>query len=76
MSAGNRACLETLEDGRVLGISRNHVHPILFEEGQYRGPAGDESFLVCKRNGLLLLDSLNRWEKPRTANDALRGTTN
>jgi len=61
-STGNRAYLETLEDGRVLGISRNHVHPILFKERQHRGSAGDESFLVCKRNGLLLLDSLNRWQ--------------
>ena len=61
-NTGKAACLETLEDGGVLGISRNHVHPILFEERQHRWSAGDESLLVCKRNGLLLLDCLDRWE--------------
>lgn len=67
--------LEALEDSRMFGIRRNHVHAVLLKKRQYCGPPGNKSFLVCERDGFLLLDGLDGWKKPSAANDALNKTS-
>mmetsp|Transcript_25342 Transcript_25342/g.53535 ORF Transcript_25342/g.53535 Transcript_25342/m.53535 type:complete len:318 (-) Transcript_25342:124-1077(-) len=65
-----RDTLQTLKDGTVLRIGREHIDAVLFHERIDDGSTGNEGFLVGEGDVLAKLNSLDGGEETGRADDA------
>mmetsp|Transcript_61903 Transcript_61903/g.159687 ORF Transcript_61903/g.159687 Transcript_61903/m.159687 type:complete len:208 (+) Transcript_61903:654-1277(+) len=62
--------LQALENGRVLGVHRQHADAVLLEEGSNHGAASNEGLLVCQGNVLASLHGLDGRDEAGATDDA------